>query len=334
MSRIFRDADVRTDALAGETVGVIGFGNQGAAQALCLRDSGLDVRVFTRPSSESRVRASSAAFREAPLTEIAECGALAVLVPDLAQSDVLRTSVHAYARPGALVVFAHGFALRDGGATVRDDLDAVLVGPLGPGALLRERFVAGSGIPALFAVVQDATGRAESRGLAYASAIGSTRRGLLATTLEEEVVSDLFAEQVVLTGGVMELMRSAWEVLVEGGVSEEVAYYSCVQELKQMLDLVFERGLAGMRAGISGTAQYGGLTRGPRIVGPEAREEMRRILREVVQGSFAREWHEEVAAGSPRLEELRARERNHPIEAAGRRVREDLGGVDTAGGEL
>lgn len=326
MSRVLREAEVSRDALSGETVGVIGFGNQGGAQAPCLRDSGFAVHVFTRAESDSRARASDAGFAAAARHQLGECGVVAVLVPDLAQADVLSTWVREHARPGALLVFAHGFALRDGGATVRHDLDAVLVGPLGPGSLLRDRFVAGSGIPGLFAVVQDATGRARQRGLAYASAIGLTRRGLLPTTLDEEVVSDLFAEQVVLTGGVVELMRTAWEVLVESGISEEVAYYSCVQELKQILDMVFERGLAGMRAGISGTAQFGGLTRGPRVVGPAAREAMRRIRDEIVQGAFAQEWRTEVAGGGERLEELRARERDHPIEVAGRRVREELGG--------
>jgi ketol-acid reductoisomerase len=326
MARIYRESHASLDTIAADPVAVVGFGNQGSAQASCLRDSGLDVRVITRVAGESRGRAATDGFAPAEPRDLAACGVVAVLVPDLEQARVLDEWVSPHARPGALVVFAHGFALRHGGATLRDDLDGALVGPLGPGRLLRERFAAGSGIPGLFAVVRDATGTAAARALAYASAIGLTRRGLLATTLDEEVVSDLFAEQVVLTGGVVELMRTAWEVLVESGVSEEVAYYSCVQELKQILDLVYEQGIAGMRSRTSGTAQYGGLTRGPRVVGPAVREEMRRVLREIDGGGFAREWRTEHERGGPRLDDDRVREREHPIESAGRRVREELGG--------
>jgi ketol-acid reductoisomerase len=321
MTRILRDEDADPMLLESEVVGVVGFGNQGAAQAHCLRDSGREVRVLTRPGGPSADRAENDGFSPASPPDLSGCGVIAVLVSDEAQPEVLDTWVHPHAPPGALLVFAHGFALREASIPPREDLDAVIVGPLGPGKLLRERFLEGSGLPGLFAVVQDSTGTARERGLAYARMLRLTRAGLFPTTLEEEVVSDLFAEQAVLVGGAGALMRAAWEVLVEDGISPEIAYYSCVQELKQILDLVYEAGPAGMRERISGTAQYGGLTRGPRVVGEAAKEEMRRVLAEVRSGEFASDWMRERKNGARRLRELLAAEARHPIEEAGRRVR-------------
>ena len=331
---IFRDKDADPTLLAGVAIGVVGFGNQGRAQALCLRDAGHDVRVLVRAGGASEARARADGFDPSPPDSLAECGAVALLAPDEAHERILAAWIHPHVPPGALLVVAHGFSLQFGGLDrVRADLDVALVGPLGPGTLLRERFVAGGGLAGLLAVVRDATGRAGPRALAYASALRLTRAGVIATTLEEEVTSDLFAEQVVLTGGVVELMRAAWETLVAGGVSEDVAYYSCVQELKQILDLVHADGVAGMRERISSTALWGGLTRGPRILGEGSRAEMRRILSEIRSGAFAREWAREREEGAPRLAGLVQEGRDHPIEEAGRRVRESLGGeVDTPGG--
>jgi ketol-acid reductoisomerase len=325
MSRVLREADADGTLLAGATVGVFGFGNQGEAQALCLRDAGLAVRVFARPG-RADARARRAGFDPAAPDTLAQCDVVAVLVPDESQRDVLENAVAPHVKERALLVFAHGFALREERPAIRADLDVALVGPLGPGTLLRERFLDGRGLPGLLAVVQDATGTAEARALAYAAALRLARAGLLVTTLDEEVVSDLFAEQVVLTGGAVELMRAAWETLVAGGISEEIAYYSCVHELKQILDLVVREGPAGMRARTSGTAQFGGLTRGRRLVGDAARAEMRRILEEIRDGRFAEEWIKERAEGAPRLAERLREDARHPWEAAGRRVRENLGG--------
>ncbi len=283
--------------------------------------------MFARAGGDSARRAREDGFPVPPPADLARCSSIGLLVSDEAADAVLGEWVNPHAPEGALLVFAHGFALRHpGDHPPREDLDVALVGPLGPGALLRQRFEAGSGLAGLLAVVRDATGRARERGLAWAAGIGLTRAGVLPTTLEEEVVSDLFAEQVVLTGGAVELIRAAWETLTEDGISEEVAYFSCVQELKQILDLVYEAGPAGMRAMISGTAQYGGLTRGPRVVGEEARREMRRVLEEIRSGRFAEEWNEERAAGRPRLAELLRREADHPMERAGSVVRKDLSG--------
>jgi ketol-acid reductoisomerase len=290
----------------------------------------VDVRVFARAGGPSGRAARAAGFAPAPAARLRECGVVAVLVPDDAQPELIRDVIGPHAAPGALLVFAHGFALRHGGETPREDLDVALVGPMGPGALLRERYVSGRGLAGLLAVVRDVTGTARDRALAYAAALRLTRAGVLPTTLDEEVVSDLFAEQALLCGGVPALLRAAWETMVKGGVSEEVAYYTCVQELKQILDLVHAEGPAGMRARTSGTAQYGGLTRGARLVGEETRRELRRILDEVRDGRFAREWLAERRDGAPRLAALVDEEAAHPMEAAGRRVRRALGaGVDS-----
>ncbi len=324
MTRVLRESDADRSLLAGSTAGVVGFGNQGAAQAHTLRDEGLDVLVFVRGESASRGRAAAAGFTLGAPADLARCAVVAVLAPDEAHAGILDALVDPYAAPGALLVFAHGFALREGAAP-RADLDVAVVGPLGPGALLRERYLAGAGLPGLLAIVRDASGRAEARALAYAAHLGMARAGLFATTLEEEVVSDLFAEQAVLTGGAIELVRAAWETLVESGVSEEVAYFACVVELKQILDLVAAEGPAGMRERISTTARYGGLTRGPRVVGAASRAELRAILDEVRSGRFAAEWRKERETGLGRLGALVEAEAAHPLEAAGARVREALG---------
>ncbi|HMB68419.1 MAG TPA: ketol-acid reductoisomerase [bacterium] len=306
-------------------VGVVGYGNQGAAQAHCLRDSGCAVRVFVR-SGPSADRARTDGFPPASPGALADCRSIGVLVPDEAVDDVAGSLLHPHAPEGALLVFAHGFAPRAAGpAAFREDLDLALVGPLGPGTLLRERFVAGQGLPGLFAVLRDVTGRAEERALAWAAGIGAARAGLLATDLDEEVVSDLFTEQAVLVGGVVELMRAAWDTLTEAGISEDVAYYSCVQELKQMLDLVHRHGPAGMRDLISGTARYGALTRGPRVVGDETRRAMRAVLEEIRSGEFAREWLAEHRAGGAGLRARTEEEARRPWEEAGERVRRHLG---------
>jgi ketol-acid reductoisomerase len=324
VTRTLHESDADRALLDGATVGVIGFGNQGAAQARCLRDDGVAVVVFLPASSPSQAVAAAEGFAIGAPSDLARCDVAAVLAPDASHSTILNELVAPHAKPGTLLVFAHGFALREG-ARPRADLDVALVGPLGPGELLRARYLAGAGLAGLLAVVHDATGSAFPRALAYASRLGMTRAVLFETTLEEEVVSDLFAEQAVLVGGAVELLRAAWETLVEDGISEEIAYYSCVQELKQMMDVVAADGIAGMREKISSTAHYGGLTRGPRIVGDEARRALRGILSDVRSGRFATEWRREQETGTPRLRDLAAKEAAHPMEGAGRRVRESLG---------
>jgi ketol-acid reductoisomerase len=324
--------DADPSFLQGATIGVIGFGNQGAAQAACLRDEGLDVLVFLRDSNARSASANAArarGFAIAKPSDLERCRILAVLAPDETHPDILENLVRPHARAGALAVFAHGFALREG-ASPRADLDVALVVPLGPGALLRERYLNGRGLPGLLAVVRDATGQARNAALAYASRLRMTRAGLLSTTLDEEVVSDLFSEQAVLVGGAVELMRAAWETLVEGGISPEIAYYSCVNELQQILDLVVREGPAGMRRRISSTARYGGLTRGPRIIGPASRQALKQIFEEIQSGKFSAEWKEEQSRGAPLLEKLLREEAQHPLEESGERIRRmPVGDVDS-----
>jgi ketol-acid reductoisomerase len=309
--------------LEGATIGVVGFGNQGAAQATCLRDGGLDVRIFLRPSSKdsaSAHAARTAGFAIANPSDLARCRVVALLAPDDTHAEILETLIRPHARERSLLVFAHGFALREG-ATPREDLDVALVVPLGPGSLLRERYLAGTGLAGLLAIVHDRSGEARAAALAYASRLRMTQAGLWSTTLEEEVVSDLFSEQAVLVGGAVELMRAAWETLVQGGISPEVAYYSCVHELQQILDLIAREGPAGMRRRISSTARYGGLTRGPRIIGPPARLALQEIFDEIKSGKFSAEWKAERSRGSPLLEKLLREEADHPLEESGRRIR-------------
>jgi ketol-acid reductoisomerase len=329
---VLRHSDADPALLDGATIGVIGFGNQGAAQAQCLRDDGLNVLVFLRSQEGASPSVSAArglGFPLAAARDLGRCTIIALLAPDDAHAAILDSLIAPHARPGCLLVFAHGFALREG-ATLRGDLDAALIVPLGPGTLLRERYLAGSGLPGLFAVVQEASGSAHKSALAYASRLRMTRAGLLPTTLEEEVVSDLFAEQAVLVGGAVELMRAAWETLVKEGISPEVAYYSCIHELGQILDLITQEGVAGMRRRISATARYGGLTRGPRIIGPQSRAALRDIYQEIKSGSFAAEWKRDRSSGDPALSKLIREEARHPLEEAGRRIRESWArGVDS-----
>ncbi len=325
VTRILHDTDADRSLLQGATVGVVGFGNQGAAQARCLRDDGLDVVVFLPPHSASRAPVADEGFAVGNGADLARCRVVAILAPDTAHGAILEELVAPHAAPGTLLVFAHGFALREG-ARARADLDVVIVGPLGPGDLLRARYLEGRGLAGLLAVVQDAAGAARARALSYASRLRMTRAGVMETTLEEEVVSDLFAEQAVLVGGAVELMRAAWENLVQAGISPEIAYYSCVHELEQIMGLISAHGPAGMRAKISPTARYGGLTRGPRIIGDAARRALRSILEEVQSGQFAQEWRQERTQGEPTLRDRMAREAAHPMEEAGRNVRRGLGG--------
>jgi ketol-acid reductoisomerase len=326
------NTDADPSFLNGATIGVVGFGNQGAAQAACLRDDGLDVLVFLRDSaarSATGDAARSQGFAVAEPADLARCRVIALLAPDEVHAPILEHLVRPHARSGALLVFAHGFALREGAAP-REDLDVALVVPLGPGALLRERYVAGTGLAGLLAIVRDATGQAKAAALAYAARLRMTRAGLLSTTLEEEVVSDLFSEQAVLVGGAVELVRAAWETLVEGGISPEVAYYSCVNELQQIMDLVVREGPAGMRRRISTTARFGGLTRGPRIIGPESRRALKEIFAEIQSGKFSAEWKDERNRGTPLLDQLVRKEAAHPLEESGRRIRNKSSrGVDS-----
>ena len=298
--------------IRARTVAIVGYGNQGRAHALNLRDSGVEVLVATRDPA----RAEADGFSVRPLAEAAAAADLvALLTPDESQTALYTDSLAASMRPGAALLFAHGLAIRFELIQPRADLDVVLVAPKGPGTALRDSYLAGSGLVSLVAVHQDASGKAEAIARAYAAALGSARAGIVATSFAEECEADLVTEAAVIWGAVPALIRAGWETLVEAGISPEVATFECVAELKLLADLVAARGLAGMREAISNTAETNAMLGGPRIVTAETRAEMRRILAEVRSGAFTRALVEDAAAGYPRLRADRETAARHPIEA-------------------
>jgi len=318
-----------TDRLTGATVAVLGFGNQGEAQALNLRDSGASVIVGARPGGGGEARARARGFETLPLDQASRRASVcAVLLPD-ERIPSLWPAIASGLRPAAGIVFAHGFALLYGDLGFPADADVVLVSPTGPGRVLREVYARGEGLPAYLAVHRDASGDAWGLADGYARGIGSHRASLWRTTVREETEVDLFGEQAVLCGGMNALVTAAFETLVAQGYSAEMAYLECVHQLKYLADLLHERGVAGMRRGISGTALFGDVTRGPRVIGEASRAAMVALLEEIRSGAFAREWTEEVARGAPRLAEAVARAAADPIEVA--RVSAVGGGLGPGG---
>jgi len=322
MVTIYQDKDADRRALDGKTVAILGYGSQGHAHANNLRDSGVAVVVGARPSSDSARKAKDAGFEVLDAAAAAAKGDIVVmLLPDEVQAEVYRTAVAPGLRKGAYLMFAHGFNIHYGQIVPRPDLNVFMVAPKGPGHLVRAQYVKNEGVPALLAVHQDPSGDTRRVGLAYAAAIGATRAGVIETSFREETETDLFGEQVVLCGGVTALILAAYETLVEAGYAPEMAYFECLHELKLIVDLIYEGGISTMRYSVSNTAQYGDLTRGPRIIDERTRQEMRRILEEVQNGSFAREWILENRANRPVFNALTRRGEEHPIEEVGRRLR-------------
>ena len=319
--KIYVESDVEQGKAGVSRIAVIGYGSQGRAHALNLRDSGIDVTVGLRPGGPSWQRAEADGIKVAPPAEAA-AGAdiVAILVPDMAAPRVWR-DIESSVKAGAAILFAHGFNIHYGSIQAPDSIDVILVAPKGPGALVRRQYEEGRGVPCLMAVAQDATGRAKARALAYAHGIGGTRGGVLETTFAEETETDLFGEQAVLCGGVTELVTQGFETLVEAGYQPEVAYFECMHELKLIVDLLHEGGLAKMHQFVSDTAKYGDLTRGPRVVDESTRERMRTVLKEIQDGTFAREWRAEYEAGMPRYKAMMAADMAHPIEQVGRELR-------------
>ncbi|GMV37103.1 MAG: ketol-acid reductoisomerase (NADP(+)) [Fimbriimonadales bacterium] len=317
---MLHDADISSEPLVGKQVAVIGFGSQGRAQALCLRDSGVDVHVGVR-YGPSRERAEADGL---PVAEIAEAAAkadlIALLVPERAHREVF-AAVGPSLRPGATLVFAHGFSLLYDVVQPPSEVDVVLVAPMGAGPTMRELYEQGSGVAGLVAVHRDATGSARAAALAYAKALGCGRVGVMESSVREETETDLFGEQAVLCGGLTALMLAGFETLVEAGYPEEIAYFECIHQVKLLADLVHEHGIAGMRERISDTALYGDLTRGPRVVGEASRAAMRELLREIRSGAFAREWLAEQESGLPNLQKLRDQAAQHPAEGVSRKLR-------------
>jgi ketol-acid reductoisomerase len=320
--RVYRDVDADPALIRAKRVAVIGYGNQGRAQALNLRDSGVGVVVGLAEASASRVRAREDGFDVMTAADAAAGADLAVmLAADEDQARIWHGEIEPNLRQGAALSFAHGLNIHFGLIAPRGDLDVFLVAPKGPGTALRADFVNGSGLISLFAVAQDASGTTEATALSYACAIGSGRVGILKTSFAEECEADLFNEQAVLWGAIPELIHAGFETLVEAGFSPEIAYFECLTEVKLIADLIYERGIAGMREAISNTAEFGALKGGTRIVDTDTRTEMRRILREVRSGSFVKELLADAEAGYPRLIRSRAEAAAHPIEAVGERLR-------------
>jgi len=319
--RVYFDADADLALVRSKRVAILGYGNQGRAQALNLKDSGVEVTVALLPDSKRRERAAADGFDVMTAAEAASgADLLVMLAADEDHGRIYAEEIEPHLPPGAALSFAHGLSIRFGLIEPRADLDVFLVAPKGPGTALRRDFEAGSGLISLFAVHQDASGSAEALALSYAAAIGSGRIGILPTSFAEECEADLFNEQAVLWGAIPELIHAGYETLVEAGFSPEIAYFECLTEVKLIADLIYERGIAGMREAISNTAEFGALKGGTRIVTADTRTEMRRILREVRSGSFARELIADAEAGYPRLRASRAAAAAHPIEDVRRRI--------------
>jgi len=318
------------EPLKGQHIGVLGYGSQGRAHALNLRDSGLAVQIGLRPGGATSAQARADGFSvAAPAEVVGSSGLVAVLAPDMVQPQLYREAIAPHLRRGGTLLFAHGLNVHFGMIEPRADIDVVLVAPKGPGALVRREYERGAGVPCLFAVHQDVSGHARERVLAYAAGIGGARTQLIETSFREETETDLFGEQAVLCGGTTELVLQGFETLVEAGYQPEVAYYECMHELKLIVDLLYEGGLAQMHKYVSETAQYGDLTRGPRVINAETRQRMREVLAEIQDGRFAREWVAEYAAGNPHYKALKQRDLEHPIEKIGSALRAQMGWLQT-----
>jgi len=322
MAKLYYDQDADLSLLSEKTVAVIGYGSQGHAHALNLRDSGVSVVVGLHEGSKSRAKAKAEGLTVLPVAEAAQrANVMMMLVPDTLQAQLYAEHIAPYLEPGDTLMFAHGFNIRYEQIKPPGFVDVSMVAPKAPGHRVREVFVEGGGTPALVAVAQDASGKALAQALAYAKALGATRAGVIETTFAEETETDLFGEQVVLCGGVTALVRAGFETLVKAGYQPEIAYFECLHELKLIVDLMYQGGLAYMWYSVSDTAEHGGYTAGDRIVTNETKEEMAGILAAIQDGSYARAWIEENKNGRPWFNQRRAQERDHLIEQVGKELR-------------
>jgi ketol-acid reductoisomerase len=322
MTKIYYDKDADLALLKNKTIAILGYGSQGHAHAQNLRDSGCNVIVGQRPGGANYDLAKSHGFEPVSAEEAAKrADMINILLPDELQADVYRTSVKPNLKPGALLMCSHGFNVHFNQIEAPPGVDIVLVAPKGPGHLVRSEFERGGGVPCLIAVSEGAKEESRQLGLAYAKGIGGARAGVIETTFAEETETDLFGEQVVLCGGLSALIKAGYETLVEAGYQPEMAYFECMHEVKLIVDLFYQGGLNYMRYSVSNTAEYGDYTRGPRIITPETKQEMKKILAEIQNGEFARDWILENRAGAPRFKAIRRQERKHPIEEIGRKLR-------------
>jgi len=320
--KIYYDKDTNLGHLHGKKIVVIGYGSQGHAQANNLKDSGCDVVVGLKPGSPSRDKAKAAGLEVINTTDAVRVADLVVmLVPDELAPGIYKDEVEPHLRRSGYLAFSHGFSIHFQKIVPRDDLNVFMVAPKAPGHLERHEYIQGRGVPCLIAIHQDRTGDSHDIALAYASAIGGGRAGILETTFKEETETDLFGEQAVLCGGLTSLIRAGFETLVEAGYAPEMAYFECLHELKLIVDLIYEGGIGDMRYSVSNTAEYGDLTRGPRVINETTRSEMRKILEDIQSGKFADEWMSECEAGKPKFEQLELEGRQHPIEKVGAQLR-------------
>jgi len=327
--KILYDADANPAALKGKTIAILGYGSQGHAHALNLRDSGCEVVVGLRPDSASVAKASAEGLEVLGIADAASRGdVVMVLLPDEKQGEVWAAEIADGIVPGNLLMFGHGFSVHFGEIEAPEGVDVGMVAPKGPGHLVRRQYEEGKGVPCLIAVHQDATGGARELVLAYASAIGGGRAGIIETSFKDECETDLFGEQSVLCGGATELVRAGFETLVEAGYDPRLAYFETLHELKLIVDLMYEKGVQGMRYSISNTAEYGDMTRGPKVIGPEVREAMKQVLAEIQSGEFAREWIAENRAGAESFNRMRDEAAGHQIESVGKELRSMMPWID------
>ena len=322
MAKIYYESDANLDLIKNKTIGIIGFGSQGHAHALNLRDNGCDVMVGLQPGSKSRQEAQSAGLQVGTVEEVArDADIIMILVPDQVQRQVYIDSIEPGLRAGKMLMFAHGFNIHFNQIVPPQDVDVTMIAPKAPGHRMREMFVNGVGVPALIAVHQNATENAQQIALAYGAGVGCAKAGIIETTFAEETETDLFGEQTVLCGGVTALVKTAFETLVQAGYQPEIAYFECMHELKLLVDLMHEGGMAYMRYSISDTAEYGDYTRGPRVIDDHVRQQMKQVLNNIRSGAFAREWIIENQAGRPSFLALRRQNQEHLIERVGAELR-------------
>ena len=322
MAKVYYEKDADPALIRARKVAIIGYGSQGHAHALNLKDSGVDVRVGLREGSSSQAKAQAAGLKVTSVAQAAqEADIVMILLPDTEQKKVYEADIQKHMTPGKALAFAHGFNVRFGRIKPPEGVDVIMIAPKGPGHLVRRTYTEGGGVPCLIAIAQDATGKARDVALSYADAIGGARAGVIETSFAEETETDLFGEQVVLCGGLTSLIQAGYETLIEAGYQPEMAYFECLHEVKLIVDLMYEEGIAGMRYSISDTAEYGDVTRGPRIITSSTKAEMKKILDEIVSGKFADEWVGESESGRNNFNALRQKGREHPIEQVGAELR-------------